>query len=161
MLIFNLFILSHLGTWYTLYPYNLLPTIGNKLRMFYFPFWYYARRQRCPVVVGTNRKCASVVRRLFSYISPYAPEHSTHTHTHTPCTYLTAVSPYAYTYYIYNIPTTLPYQPFRLLRLNRPTRRDGRRIKHDLKAKEFTLFNVYEKSALVPRGFHKIIICFI
>jgi len=51
-----------------------------------------------------------------------------------------------------------PCQPFRLLRLNRPTRWDGRRIKHDLKVEEFTLFNVYQKSALVPRGFHEIII---
>lgn len=63
-----------------------------------------------------------------------------HTHTHT---------------------RLFPCQPFRLLWLNRPTRRDGRRIKHDLKVEEFTLFNVYEKSALVPRGFHEIIICLI
>lgn len=119
---------------------------------------------------STNRKCASVVRRLFFYISPYAPEHGTRTHhtrTHILCTYPTAVSPHAYRYiyFFYNrhicvCRRLFPCQPFRLLRLNRPTRRDGRRIKHDLKAEEFryTLFNVYEKSALVPRGFHEIII---
>jgi hypothetical protein len=63
--------------------------------------------------------------------------------------------------YIFIFIRLFPCQPFRLLWLNRPTRRDGRRIKHDLKVEEFTAFNVYEKSALVPGGFHEIIICLI
>lgn len=109
----------------------------------------------------TNRKCASVVRRLFFYISLYAPEDSTYTHAYTytyrPNSCL-AICIYIYTHTHTRL---FPCKPFRLLRLNRPTRRDGRRIKHDLKVEEFTLFNVYEKSALVPRGFHEIIICLI
>lgn len=71
---------------FTWYLDNLLLTIGNKLCIF-FLFWYTSA-----VLSGScNRKCASVVRRLFIYC--LTPPKTVHIHTNS-CLVLSPCQPF-------------------------------------------------------------------